>query len=810
MCTDISELQTASDEVASIPVPINYDTIRLFSEGLYRSPHKAIEELVSNGYDAGATKVHILLPEQSESQEDELEPLWVIDNGHGMDKEGFYQLWRVADSNKTDAIPNRRAPIGQFGIGKLAAYVIAWKLTHLSYVHGTLRLTTMNFHKVTGLRLHSDSKSPVKVSLREIEETTAKSLVAGIKQRDPNAWTMMFDQKQRVDTWTAVALTDFKDLYNQLSTGRLRWVLSTGLPLHTNFRISLNGEFIRSSKENLEEIKRLSFRKTFPTIGEVKGTARIHKKKLTTGKSQQYGRSNGFFIRVRKRVINLEDELFGLQQPNHAAWSRFALEVDADGLRDHLLSSREGVRNSTEIETFREYLLKTFNKCRSAFDDWHRTQVQDIDIMTLLSDTTSIHVTEPLLLGVRQTLESGSGSFYIDNLPEVQGKDSHEWLATHENEILSEPFLQTKFEHSGPNVPALRYNPATRRLVVNSDHPFVDKLTSSGKNRIPAKLFASSEVLLEGQLQDQGMQQSMVASFLRKRDRTLRLMAGDAPPTSVEVLRQIDVAKQDPTALERAVGSTFRVLGFEYERKGGNSPGVDGLLFARLGRHERGLADYTLVYDAKQSNQPSVQAGKIDLASLETFRKENNANFAFFIAKSYAAQADADGVLNKRISSSKEYAYLTLLTIGHLHRLILLHFNHGLTLSRLRTLFESARTVPEVEKWISNLETELNGQDQVPLNILFDGLEKEKGDPKARPNIHAIRAQISSLRKFEPERLIARLRAVQHIVGDRWIEVAESGNVVMHHTGDQILREFQRQVRNLHSDDDEDFSRMPK
>ena len=131
-------------------------------------------------------------------------------------------------------------------------------------------------------------------------------------------------------------------------------------------------------------------------------------------------------------------------------------------------------------------------------------------------------------------------------------------------------------------------------------------------------------------------------------------------------------------------------------------------------------------------------------------------------------------------------------------------------IGRLRSLFESARTVPEVEEWISSLESELDEQDQVPLNILFDGLDKEKSDPKARPNIHAIRAQISSLRNFEPERLIARLRAVQHIVGERWFEVAESGNVVMHHTADQILQEFQRQVGNIYSDDDKDLSEVPK
>ena len=72
--------------IEEIPVSISYDIIRLFSEGLYRSPNKAVEELVSNSYDAKAQSVHILLPENLRAGEQADEALWVIDDGIGMDK----------------------------------------------------------------------------------------------------------------------------------------------------------------------------------------------------------------------------------------------------------------------------------------------------------------------------------------------------------------------------------------------------------------------------------------------------------------------------------------------------------------------------------------------------------------------------------------------------------------------------------------------------------------------------------------------------------------------------------------------------
>ena len=794
MSTGISELAHAGQEVEEIPVPINYDIIRLFSEGLYRSPHKAIEELVSNGYDAGARRVHVLLPEQPEDKTDAIEPLWVIDNGHGMDVDGFRQLWRVAESNKDHPSPNGRAPIGQFGIGKLAAYVLAWKLTHLSRVNGKFLLTAMDFRNVTGRQ--NKPAQPVQVSLCEVDEVTAKAHLADIEHRDLDAWALMFDEKKRASTWTAAALIDFKDLYNRLSVGRLRWVLRTGLPLHADFGISLNGDRVTSSKESLEEIKKIDLHENLPGIGEIEGTARIHKKQLTTGKSEQFGRSNGFFIRVRGRVINLEDELFGVQQLNHAAWSRFALEVSADGLRAHLLSSRESVRDSTEIQEFREYLHEVFNQCRTAYEEWKRETDEQLDIATLLSDSPSAHVTEPLFRSVRNTVETGSESFYIGAPRGVEEENRLAWLETYGNEVSEKPFDETKFMNHGRNAPALRYDPVVRCLVVNSDHPFVDKLTRGDRQRNPAKLFASSEVLLEGQLQDHGVGLAVINSFLRDRDRVLRLTAGDAPPTANEVLQLLRVANQDRNALERATGEVFKVLGFEYARKGGARPGTDGVLYASLGRHGDTFEDYKLVYDAKQTSHPSVPADKVIFDSLEDFRKQEHADFGFFIATAYQGERDETGKLNRHIGA-REDGRLTLLKVEHLDRLVRLHFRHGVTLTELRFLFESAHTVSQVNDWIEALSDSLLQQGEVSLRVLLEGVEQEKKDPKATPNVIAVRAKHATLQKFEPERLISRLKAVEAIVGSRWIEVEKSGEVLMHQTSSQLLEEFERNIGGL-------------
>ena len=193
---NVSDLANPGNTIEDIPVRISYEIIQLFSEGLYQSPNKAIEELVSNSYDANARRVHILLPEASRNGSRIDAPLWVIDDGHGMDEEGFRRLWRIAHSDKSgSATPQGRAPIGQFGIGKLAAYVLATQLTHISRVNDRLLMTSMDFNKVTGHQF--DNSQPVPVSLHQVDEKTAKDHLAEIEHRDPVAWRLMFGDTRR-------------------------------------------------------------------------------------------------------------------------------------------------------------------------------------------------------------------------------------------------------------------------------------------------------------------------------------------------------------------------------------------------------------------------------------------------------------------------------------------------------------------------------------------------------------------------------------------------------------------------------------
>ena len=808
-------------EVERIPVRISYDIIRLFSEGLYKSPHKALEELVSNSYDADAKNVRVVLPKRNTEDTtpaDSTDFLWVVDDGSGMDVAGFRDLWRVADSKKSRFTngAKKRPPIGQFGIGKLAAYVLAWKLTHISKVESRFLLTEMDFRKIAKVRQNSSS-DPVRISLMEVSKSTAMNLLTGIESRDPVAWNSLFGDENHATSWTATGLSEFKDLYERLTLGRLRWVLSTGLPLQSDFKVWIDGHLVQSSKERLPRIQEIRLGSTedaaasnlgftvhedpypwveVPGIGRVSGRAEVFERSLEGTKSESLGRSHGFFIRVRGRVINLEDAFFGLPSQNHAAWSRFALEMDADGLHHHLLSSREGVKDFHGLDQLREYLQGLFNLCRSAFGSWIRKENEELDLMQLLSDTPSVIVTEPIMDTLRQTVKMRSDSFYMETPCEEKDGGCEEWLASNEEQIRRNPIRDTKFKKEGFHAPALRYLPMSQALSLNPDHPFVDKLTESGRHKDPAKLFGSSELLLEGQLHGRGLSTDIISNLLHDRDRILRLVAGNAPPTAIEVLRQLKEAQKDPFALERVVGTVFQTLGFKYQRNGGHASGPDGVLYAKLGKHKKSMAAYWLVYDAKQTGQNSVPADKIDFAALESFRCDENADYGFFIAHSYAGELDPQSRLIEKFNSI-DNKRITLLKVEHLDRLVRLHYCYGVTLTELHKIFARARTVTDVNNELSTLRNRLE-EHKIPLNTLLDGLEKVKSDRLAVPNYNVVRAMNDSLMAFEPERLGASLKGVESILEKRWIEVDEnSGRVIMHQSSDEIIKALKDRMIDL-------------
>ena len=139
-----------------------------------RVSNKAIEELIANSFDAGARQVAVFLPADLHDQQ---ATIAVLDDGEGMDATGLKQHWLIGKSNKRELVnlPLGRQQIGKFGIGKLASYVLANRLTHVSKKGGKYYSTSMDF-KIVDNRGEDEiePRAPIKIGLRLLTEEQAK------------------------------------------------------------------------------------------------------------------------------------------------------------------------------------------------------------------------------------------------------------------------------------------------------------------------------------------------------------------------------------------------------------------------------------------------------------------------------------------------------------------------------------------------------------------------------------------------------------------------------------------------------------
>src|SRR5216684_6514610 len=170
---------------AKIPVELSTRFLQHFSEQLYSSPQKAFEELISNGWDAGARCVDVRV---SQDLTDPNATMCVLDDGASMDEVGLRQLWHIAFSPKEE---NRhqygRRIIGKFGIGKLATYVLANKLTYIcKAADGVIRRVTMNYEEIDRQRNANSDRliNELELDVFEVSDDELDSAIASVSGGD--------------------------------------------------------------------------------------------------------------------------------------------------------------------------------------------------------------------------------------------------------------------------------------------------------------------------------------------------------------------------------------------------------------------------------------------------------------------------------------------------------------------------------------------------------------------------------------------------------------------------------------------------
>jgi hypothetical protein len=656
-----------------LTVSLSNELVNLLSDQLYQSPLKAIEELVVNSYDANATKCKVFVPSPS-SQENRI--VVVYDDGIGMDYEGLISLWQIGRSKKReDEIQKRlkRKQIGKFGIGKLAAKTIAHKLTYITKNQSNILTVSIDFRDFKDTI--SGEIKKVETKVYQIDELSKFIIDANLqKTLDLCGINKSEISPNGKENWTIALLEDLTEKSIKLRQESLRWVLRTAMPLRSDFKVFLNGEEVVSSKQEYDvlvdfELKELSKERlqsiskatgeewkvvkdalvslSFPT--GVKGTVIVTKPLLTGGKSDDLIRSHGFFVRVRDRLVNDVDPLFGLTPLYFGTFSRFRADIYSDDLDVDLKASRETIEETSLKVNFRLLLREIFNEANTKYEkkiaeldkvdskkEGERNQVRSKLVEFPVADVLAANVDK--LNGA----EADESWFYVQFNPDID-------LAKLTQSLYSAPRRKYKYEYvsNGRTGRLVKFDPVESVFWINQDHEFVAEYINDVHARSLLQDLLTTEALLEIYLRLNQVPLNSVGKILEQRDELFRSLAQDRSYSLDTIARRFRDSSADEYELEISLVVAARALGFIATHiAGAGRP--DGL--AQFYDYPDGEKKITL--EAKSSaGTPSL--GAIDFAGLMEHMSDENAMGCLLVAPSYPASGKEGSAVADRAIAGK-------------------------------------------------------------------------------------------------------------------------------------------------------------
>jgi len=749
------EFVSAGKNIDTIDVRISHRIIQLFSEGLYSSANKAVEELVSNSFDAGAQNVHVILSPDLTSPD---ATIVVIDDGEGMDINGLKQHWIIGRSMRRKGTnPLGRQPIGKFGIGKLATYVLAKRLTHICKSNGDFYAATMDF-SILDSRISSAAAADedgifnddkISLPLRNLTEKEAAGLLVRWTTGSKAGYkALKLFGDTAADSWTIAIMSGLTEMGTKVQRGRLSWILRTAMPLRDDFKLYLNGDLIEPSKidrpliqkwiigkditnaqlakpcpegfeptedENVPTDSRHRYGLSHERLGRITGYIELYEDELSGGKSVGIERSNGFFVYVRGRMINIDDPGFSIERNllRHGTFSRFRMVAYIDSLDEALRSSRESLQQGELYNLAKDFLHACFNLARNRLVEHERLKLPGLVIAARLSSAPGSMTRKPLLALAVLVTEGKATPLYTRFPKGLTKEGAKDFLKRLEARASSdEGMLQTSelVELDTKDGIAI-YDIENSRLQINTSHPFVaafHDLFARAATSLPLEMYAMTEILIEAHLYHMDFEENDIRDILALRDELLRqFVRSSARRTAGMIALALLDAKDDEDQLEEEMRAAFEAIGFSNVIRIGGKGKPDGTAEAHLAATEAGtIQRYKVGLEAK-SGQP-VSAIRLNVSGIARHMKDYECDHHLVIGNGFATSSGEDSASVREIEDHKGTTgkTITLMHIDDLARLVRLVPTKRIGLNRLRDLFRSCITPEEAKAWVDKIAQE--------------------------------------------------------------------------------------------------------
>jgi hypothetical protein len=694
-----------------------------------------------------------------------------------MDSDGLKQFWKIGSSTKRINQSDTRLPIGRFGIGKLATYVLTQKLTLVcKSAVGKYFAVTMNYSDI-----NEDSKNVINLDERELTLDDVKlTLQPLIKYNNQNLMSFDLWGENAEPTWTFAIMSGLKTKAAGIKDGKLKWILKTALPLNPNFNLWFNGIPLESSKESTKPWQVWTFGEddkvaekykfevseynnkpavNFPNLKNVTGQLELYKDSLVKGKSEELGRSHGIFLTVRGRLVNIDDPLIGMQALSHGVFNRARILVQADELDDYITSTRESIRESVALSELKQYILRKF----TAAKDWYFEQIEEEEEKNRASykiaSAPAAYSRRPLIVAAKKFFDGEITSLVLTDIPSnLTSQEKETFIELLEEELTSDTGIikEVIWTALRPEDPIAKLDLFEGIARVNLMHPFFANFIDDVKTTLPFQLIALTEILTESSLIEFGINQEDVRQIMWRRDSILRELTFSDKPNAPFVASLLQATLGDATGLENAVTQAFNSLGFETTPIGGpKKPDGKAVAYIRpIGSPE----NYSVTFDAKSTAKDRIKAATAHISGVKRHKIDYAADFACVVAIDFEGALDDESAVNKEAKEDK----ISLIRAVDLMCLVLISSPKQIGLNQLKDFFENCHTVNETSSWIKEMRQK--NVDRGPIKEIFEtvfDLTKTDTEPAY---LGSIRIHNPALRQYPIEYLRSVIESVERLV----------------------------------------------
>lgn len=791
-----------------IPISVSFRIIKQFSEELYDNPRRAIEELVCNSYDAGATECHINTPLEGEDE------LKVLDNGESMDVEGLRWLWKVAESRKNqqldeDRIKNDRRQIGKFGVGKLASFALGSRLTHVAMNEGTARVISVHQEQLKDGTNNEENEFVV----REFDSDEAKEVFGDQFRSIPNPW------EEGWESWTLAVVSDIpsENRGNDLKPWLLKRMIPSAVPSQSDFITYLNSEelepveppadvefkvdvtsdeFIESLQHRLklfwdsqldrEDIPEKKYQVNnvlfdtpgdsdeqlagidVPGLGKVHGEAKYYDGKLTTSKREERDYDeHGFRVYVRGRILNKNDISFGLDNLSHKTWIRFRSDLEIPSLDEDLRVQRDSTKDTLQVELAKLVVRQTFNIVRQKAREEEKEE-HDESLDRPFSDRLKMR-----------------SPWY--------GPHAIAGLVDNEDEQVDIDDIDLRVTSLRSSDKAVEFSVEDASFLVNDQHPLFDTLDRRGgftKHIEDAfSEILAARLLIHGYLKYNGADKDALAASRQIFDSVLRSAAGSLGEDELSYqLRELkDASEEGGTRFEEAFADILQNVGLAAAREGGPDTHDGIVIIPRTAE-----PNYRVSLEAKGS-QGIVDHQQLSFDNVNRHKVEQNCDHAVVLAREFQTEGigdkkssllrNADGEINEEIANN-----VSFLTTAGIEAFLRLHYAQPFTYSETINVLTNDEHPDDVSDYVVDV-WESKPDDQLTKRILESLHEFMEDDDTNPPEIGTLTAH-EELRGTPRSKILEKLEAIDRLCDS--VDLKEGGTVELDAPPETVIEEIDK------------------